>query len=242
MHPPELRPDDALLLDFDGTLVPIAPTPEGVRPREDLVPTLRRLHASLHGAVAIVTGRPIGDLDRFLAPLRLPAVGVHGFEWRHADTIERLALPPSIGDARAALEEVARLDPRLRLEDKVGTIALHWRQAPEHAEACVAAARGAVAAHPELRSIVGKAVVEVRPEGVDKGVGIERLLARTPFSGRRPWYVGDDTTDEDAFPIVDALGGVSVKIGEGPTCARYRLPDPDALIDRLCAALPTLAG
>lgn len=224
-----LSPACALFLDFDGTLVDIAPEPDAVVVPSGLVPTLAALQRYLGGAVAVVSGRPIREIDRFLAPLRLPVAGVHGAERRKAgggfdcagahplDAVERAAAALAAGDAR------------LLVEHKRASIALHYRQAPDREADCIEAMQAAVERSPGLTLLRGKMVVEAKPGGASKGSAIEAYLREPPFAGRRPVFVGDDVTDEAGFAAVQRLGGLGVKVGEGATVARQRLADPGAL-------------
>lgn len=221
---PELRKDDALYLDFDGTLVAIAPEPSAVEVSDELRGLLDAASSRLDGALAIITGRPLGDLDRHLAPLRLAAAGEHGAELRTSPKgpSHFLAeLPERVAEAARAL--AARL-PGTLLELKSASLSLHYRRAPEHESAVIEGIGELTAALSGYRMVRGKMVVELRPEGLDKGYAIQRLAAGTPFVGRRPVFVGDDTTDEDGFRRINKMGGISVRVGEFPdTCAKYRM-------------------
>ena len=226
----------ALLLDFDGTLVEFAPTPDAVRADASLRSLLERLQARFGGAVAILSGRPIDALDALLAPLRLPVAGLHGLERRSADG-QRHAAPacgPWLAAAQRMLQECAQACPGLLLETKTHGLALHWRRAPQHATA----ARAAVAAvHARLQPrpllIEGHAVLELREAGPDKGAALDAFMAEPPFAGRRPLYVGDDVNDFPAQRRALAQGGVAVHVGEPLEGAHaplqrslHRLPDP----------------
>ena len=238
--PPLLSADCALYLDFDGTLVELAPTPDALRPEPGLVALLSDLQELLDGAVAVVSGRRLESIDRWLAPLRLRGAGLHGAQLR---------LQPEQPDDAAATAEVARLvaelhahyvsDPRILVEDKLGTVALHFRLAPERAEECSALMRRLAAAHG-LDVVSGHAVIEARPRGVNKGAGLHRLDEVAPFAGRRPVFAGDDVTDEDAIRVAQALGGVGVRVGSGASAARYRLADVAAVHHWLQASVDHL--
>jgi trehalose 6-phosphate phosphatase len=234
-RPPGLSPRDALFVDFDGTLVELAPTPADIQVSDRLPGLLAGLSARLGGAVALVSGRSLADLAPLVAPFGGAMVGQHGNEIRYPDGRLRRgtgdgAPDPAIGAARAALAPFAAGHPELMLEDKGGTIALHYRGAPELGDPCRQAARQAIAAGGgRLRAIDGNQVIELVPCRVGKGGAIATLAAEPPFLGRVPVFVGDDTTDEDGFAAVDALGGVSVKVGPGPSAAQYRLPDVAAV-------------
>ncbi len=219
----------ALFLDFDGTLADLAERPEAVRVEPGLVSLLERLQAQLDGALAIVTGRPIADIDHFLQPLRLPVAGIHGAQGRHADGRGWQLPPPALGAVEAVVRELLALDSGLQLERKAVALALHYRRAPHLAERCLQHLQVAVAASPGLELLQGKCVLEVKPAGVSKGRAIERFLAEPPFLGRQPAFAGDDVTDEAGFDTVLRLGGQALKVGDGPTRAPHRLDNPAAL-------------
>ncbi|WP_043112554.1 trehalose-phosphatase [Solimonas flava] len=239
--PPLLAPRDALFLDFDGTLAEIAERPDLVRVPPDLVALIERTQRLLGGALAVISGRPLRQIDEHLLPLQLPGAGQHGAELRvHGNaTPQRRAWP---GIAAMAADVAARFgaDPQLIVEAKGAAVALHYRAAPERAEECQAAMRELAARHG-LAVLVGKMVVEARPHGLHKGLAVETLLARPLFAGRRPVFVGDDTTDEDGFEFVQACGGYGVKVGPGDSVARYRLDDVGAVHDWLARSADAVA-
>lgn len=236
-----LQPDGtALFLDFDGTLVDIASRPDAVSVPAGLPGLLTRLSARLGGALAVVSGRPVGELDAFLAPARLPAAGVHGLEIRLSGDAEpeRMPVSPGIAAVRAGLT-TAPETRGLRIEDKGLSLAIHYRDAPERSAAVLALASALAASHPDLTVLNGKMVVEVKPKAASKASAVARFLAAPPFAGRRPVFVGDDVTDEDGMRAALARGGSAIKIGPGDTVAARRLADPAALRGWL-AALDTL--
>ena len=208
----------ALFLDVDGTLVPIAATPDAVRVDEEMLQTLFALHRALDGAIALVSGRGLDDLDRLFSPARFPAAGLHGLERRDAAGGRHDASDPAaIESLRRPLADFASQNPGVLIEDKGGTIALHYRQAP----AAMEAARDLVQAlvEPFRESLVvlpGKMIFEIKPAVADKGVAIASFLREPPYAGRRPLFIGDDVTDEDGFKLVNERGGVSILVGEGP--------------------------
>ncbi|MGZ5180530.1 MAG: trehalose-phosphatase [Ramlibacter sp.] len=225
-----LSPACALFLDFDGTLVDIAPEPGAVVVPCSLVPTLSSLQGYLAGAVAVVSGRPIREIDQYLAPLRMPVAGVHGAERRSAEgDLDRLAASPSLQEVERAAVGLAHRHPELLIERKSASLALHYRRAPQFEQLCIDVMEQAVAQTPGLVLLRGKMVVEAKPGGVSKGSAIEAFLREPPFVGRTPVFVGDDVTDEVGFSTVQRLGGLGVKVGEGPTVAWQRLPHPGAL-------------
>ncbi len=236
--------DWALFLDVDGTLLHIAETPDGVEVTDRLRVLLARLSPLYGHALALISGRAIADLDRLFAPLALPAAGLHGLERRDAaGRIRRLGDPDWLNGLRRALGGFASAHPGVILEDKGRTLALHYRRAPQvEPEARRLVGELTEADRERLRVIEGKMVLEVKPRLTDKGAAVEAFLAEPPFAGRHPVFVGDDVTDEDAFVVVNRLGGYSVRVGDLPgTAARYRLPNVNAVIDWL-ASLPATLG
>lgn len=237
-----IHPASALFLDFDGTLVDIAAQPEGVVVPADLVDTLRRLADRLGGAVAVVSGRPIVQIDRFLSPLRLPAAGVHGTERRSADGRMAEQPTPSLDAVQQAADALAREHPLLRIEAKRGALALHYRQAPGLEALCVEAMQAAVDRSPGLTLLRGKMVAEAKPASASKGEAITAFLREPPFAGRVPVFIGDDVTDEAGFIAVQSIGGAGVKVGAGATAAQRRLQSPEAMRAGLQAALTALTA
>jgi trehalose 6-phosphate phosphatase len=221
---PSVSANSAIFVDFDGTLVDIAPRPELVR----VEPRVRHLLESLSGqfddAVAVVTGRPLDVVDGFLAPLKLAVAAEHGSVRRDASgrvhTDEGGA--EAVEAAAARLAPLVAANPGLLLERKLASVALHYRQRPELAAQCQAAVEEAVANADGLVILPGKMVFELKPTGIDKGVAVRAFLAEAPFEGRVPIYMGDDVTDEHAFAAVNALGGITIKIDDGDTQAQYR--------------------
>jgi len=241
MLEPEL-PDRAcaLFFDFDGTLVDLAPRPSAVHVVADVPALLAELSAALCGAVAVVSGRPLAEIDHFLRPVTLPAAGVHGVERRRADgRVSRLDCS-ELHEAATGIQALCQRHPALIMEVKPGAMALHYRQAPELEAECLAAMSDALARVQGMDLMRGKRVVELKPSNAGKGHAVRAFMDETPFQRRQPWFFGDDVTDEAAFDAVQALGGVSVKIGEGDTGASHRLTDPAALhgwMRRLAARL-----
>ena len=231
----------ALFLDFDGTLVDIAPTPSAVRLPPSLRDTLAGLSEATHGAVALVTGRGLADLDGLLDPLRLPGAGLHGAELRSRAyaQVERRPVHGLSVDERAALARLQVRHGDVLVEDKGAAVALHYRGAPDAAPECLALAARLVEAAPAQRALQrGKMVAEVKLATGDKGEAVRRLLQQAPFAGRRPVFLGDDVTDEAGFAAVLALGGLAIRVGGGETRAPHGLADPAAVIAWLAGALP----
>lgn len=216
----------ALFLDFDGTLVEIAPSPDAVIVPSDLPIRLRALHTALDGAIAIVTGRTIEAIDGFLPDLEIAITGGHGAERRllgHHETAD----PSLLADAAAIARRVSDTlggEAGLLIEPKPTGVAVHYRGAPEKETLARAALTRALEGFNAFHIMEGKMVIEARPDWANKGSAIERLMQVKPFAGRTPIFIGDDVTDEDGFATVRGLGGFGIKIGEGDTQARFILP------------------
>lgn len=203
----------ALLLDVDGTLIDIGPSPNEVHVGDDLRDSLARLSRATGGAVALVSGRPIADLDALFAPLKLPAVGGHGAELRVREVISSAAPLPQ--DLRRHLSEAATPGSGIIVEDKGYSLALHYRKAPQHEDRLrshIAAGRAAFPAEA-TEVLLGKAVLEVKRPNVNKGDGVRELMRHPPFAGRMPVFVGDDVTDESVFAVLPGLGGKGFSVG-----------------------------
>lgn len=233
---PQLTTAHALFLDFDGTLTELAPRPEAVRVASGLIPTLRALHAQLGGALAIVTGRPEVDIDRFLDPLRLPLASEHGARYRLSDTAISAIEPPGLAPVLHAAQALADRHPGLLVEQKSASVALHYRLIPHLESLCHDTLSHAMQGVEGVELLRGKCVLEVKARGVHKGQAISDFMRQSPFAGRTPVFVGDDVTDEAGFAAVQALGGWSIKVGEGPTMAQHRCMTPAALRGWLSAA------
>ena len=218
----------AVFTDFDGTLVDIAETPDDIHVPNDLADQIDRATRDFDHAFAVITGREIADIDRFLSPLQLPIAGAHGSQRRRADgTMEELdgTLIAGAEEIVRAIEPLAMAHPELLIEPKTGTVALHYRQAPDLADPCLRAMEEALQDHPEFSLVQGKMVLEARPAAFDKGAALRAFMQEEPFAGRTPIFIGDDRTDEDAFRAAQELGGVGIKLGPGETIARMRIAD-----------------
>jgi trehalose 6-phosphate phosphatase len=206
----------ALLLDVDGTILDTAMTPDGVAVPGSLRASLGELHARTGGALALVSGRLIGNLDALFAPLRLPAIGGHGAEMRLRDGDPApVPHPGVVGEAiRTLVAAAARSDPRIIMEDKGSSLALHFRLAPQMERtlkteiAAIMARTGA----QDLEVMDGKAVIEIKPTGFSKGKAVCKLMKNPPFANRKPVFVGDDTTDESVFRVLPMLGGIGYSV------------------------------
>lgn len=219
----------AVFVDVDGTILEIAETPQDVYVPESLKILLNTLCLRLDGALALVSGRSIADLDRLLTPFRFCVAGVHGFERREpAGCVVRAQVDPSmLNDARVELSGLAAAFPGLLLEDKQFALAMHFRRVP-HLRMFVRSHMSRVVAElsPQFVMQPGKCVFEIRPAAWSKATAIERFMDQPPFRGRVPLFVGDDLTDEDAFALVNGRGGISVRVGPAQfTFARYVLAD-----------------
>lgn len=232
----ELAPDSiALFVDFDGTLVRIAARPDEVRIDNNILGSLIRLAGQLDGAFAIVTGREVADVDRFLEPHVFAASGVHGYEYRMPDApLTRLTADDAVlADVERTVSEMVAKHDGLLMERKSSAIALHYRARPELEDKCRALVAALTSRHDDLRVVHGKMVIEIKAHDASKGVAIDTFLKAPPFAGRRPVFLGDDVTDEAAFAAVNAHDGVSIKVGPGETMANYRLADTEAVGDWL---------
>jgi len=237
----------ALFLDVDGCIVEFQTRPEDVLIPETLLVTLSALKAELNGALAVVSGRTLEQLDHLFAPLLLPCAGQYGIERRAADGhLHRAPLPQ-----RSLLEELHRecyallpLHPGLKIEDKGASIALHYRSAPQLADTIARAAAQIVAPFGGVfETQPGAMVQEIVPATSSKGGAVRAFLREQPFMARLPVFLGDDHADESAFAAVNALGGISIGVGVArETHAKYHLPDPAAARDWLAQVQQALAG
>jgi trehalose 6-phosphate phosphatase len=207
----------ALLLDIDGTLLDLAPTPREVWVPPDLATSMGKLLQRTNGAMALVSGRSINDIDLIFAPMQFPAVGGHGAEMRLSAENESVAAgaPPMDKELKRRLAAIAKLSPGILLEDKGYALALHYRLAP-HAEKAIYDAVSAIRAdlpNAPIEVLPGKAVCEIKPAGVTKATGVIELMTHEPFSGRRPIFIGDDVTDESVFAIMPGMNGLAFSVG-----------------------------
>ncbi len=237
---PSLTVDHALFLDFDGTLTDIAAKPDSVQVPVGLPPTLLALHRLLGGAVAIVTGRKQADVDEFLAPLALPMASEHGAQYRFSDGSRPAVDAPDLSGVLAAAQTLKAQHPGLLIETKRASVALHFRQAQHLETLCRETLEHAMRGVMGVELLHGKCVYEVKPAGIHKGQAIAAFMQTSPFAGRTPVFVGDDVTDEAGFASVIALGGLAIKVGEGPSQAQYRCMTPAALRGWLSATRTAL--
>jgi len=211
--PPRLDDACALFLDVDGTLLDFEPDPERVRLPEGTLPIIESLSDRLRGAVALVSGGPLQQLDRLFAPLQLPSAGLHGHEFRGSPVAGARTAPPGLARLKEAALLLAQRHPGIGVEDKGTHLALHWRAAPQFAGEISALAQAHIGAIEGYRLQPGDHVIELVPAGTDKGRAVRELMQQAPFVGRTPVFVGDDFTDEYGFAAANALGGWSVRVG-----------------------------
>jgi trehalose 6-phosphate phosphatase len=209
--------ETAVLLDIDGTLLDFAPTPREVWVPPGLAKTLHRLLQRTNGALALVSGRSLNDIDLIFAPDTFPAVGGHGAEMRIDPDSEAVAAhaPPMDKELKRRLAAIARLSPGILLEDKGYSLALHYRLAP-HAEKAIYEAVSLIRAdlpNAPIEVLPGKCVCEIKHSGFTKASGVLELMTHEPFKGRRPFFIGDDVTDETVFAIMPDLDGLSFSVG-----------------------------
>jgi trehalose 6-phosphate phosphatase len=207
----------AILLDIDGTLLDLAPTPREVFVPAGLEKTLNGLLERTSGALALVSGRSLNDIDLIFAPNQYPAVGGHGAEMRLSTDSEAVAThaPPMDKELKLRLAAIARLSPGILLEDKGYSLALHYRLAP-HAEKAIYEAVSLIRAdlpNAPIEVLPGKCVCEIKHSGFNKATGVHELMTHEPFRGRRPIFIGDDVTDESVFAIMPDFGGLAFSVG-----------------------------
>ncbi|MEM8726347.1 MAG: trehalose-phosphatase, partial [Pseudomonadota bacterium] len=215
----------ALFLDFDGTLVELAPGPDAIRPRRDIVSRLVELRERLGGRCAVVSGRAINDIEKHVGPIPLAVAGSHGLDIRDKDGVP-------IGDKPAGLPAVIERELRefaaengIDYEAKPHGGALHYRSAQERGDDAVRFAENLALSHGWAAQH-GKCVVELVSKDANKGSAVLALMQTAAFAGSQPFFVGDDLTDEAGFEACTDLGGSGILVGDRePTHARYRLPD-----------------
>jgi len=243
---PTPQADWGLFFDIDGTLLEIAPTPDAVIVGEKVLAVLQALHEATGGAVALVSGRALDRIDQLFAPLRLHASGLHGLEMRLGNGEVHRPPPPTedFKHMRRTLNNFASTHPGILLEDKGQSMAMHYRLAPELESETRTKVEEMIGKWGKGYSLlVGKMVFEIKPAHTDKGQVIEAFMASDPFAGRCPVYVGDDVTDEDAFAVVNRLGGHTIHVGPASeTRASYMVQDVAHLLDWLAAVAGRLGS
>jgi trehalose 6-phosphate phosphatase len=227
---PPVSENTALLLDIDGTLLDLARTPDSVKVPEGLVRALESLSHQLSGALAFVSGRSLESIDRLFAPFRPAAIGAHGGEMRSLDGSVRREPPLSDG-VRQIFRGLAENIPGLLLEDKGSALALHYRLAPEALPVLTSAMEKQVRLFEaeNIQLLHGKAVIEARRRGIDKGAAVAALVRQKPFAGRKVLFGGDDATDEDVFRILPRLGGRGFSVGRTFAGAEHHFESPHAV-------------
>lgn len=233
---PPFAPNRAFFLDVDGTLLELADNPDEVMVSPGLIEVLSQLYRANGGAVALISGRTIRDLDRLFAPLQMPAAGQHGLERRdhggglhyHHELDERL------DSVRERLQRFVETNPGVLLEDKGFSLAVHYRRAPDKENQAAVLIRELMSGvGDDFHILKGKMVFEIKPGGRNKGMAIEEFMQESPFRHRTPVFIGDDITDEDGFAVVNNLGGYSIKVGEGDSAAGWHLDKPSRVLDYL---------
>jgi trehalose 6-phosphate phosphatase len=212
---PDLR-KCAILLDIDGTILDLAPSPQQVWVPPGLRRTLARIDDLAGGAMALVSGRSLNDIDLIFSPLQLAAVGGHGAEMRlSADATPYMRATPLSPALKRKLASVTELGPGILAEDKGYSLALHYRLAPGKETELRDAVEAICAQAPErsLEILPGKQVVEIKPAGINKAEAVRELMSFPPFAGRNPIFVGDDTTDEPVFGVIAKFGGLGFSVG-----------------------------
>jgi trehalose 6-phosphate phosphatase len=231
----------ALLLDIDGTLLDLAPTPREVWVPPGLARTLNGLLARTSGAMAMVSGRSLNDIDLIFAPEVFPAVGGHGAEMRIAPDSEAVAAqaPPMDKELKRRLAAIAKLSPGILLEDKGYSLALHYRLAPLAEKAiyeAVALIRAELPSAP-IEVLPGKCVCEIKHSGFTKATGVRELMTHEPFKGRQPLFIGDDVTDESVFAIMPEFSGFSFSVGRRARGVNGHFDNPGEVREWLAALL-----
>jgi trehalose 6-phosphate phosphatase len=220
-----------LFLDVDGTLIELTDSPFDTCADAEIKVLLGEVVERLGGAVALVSGRSIEYLDALFAPLRLPAAGLHGVERRKASGVMHGAsfVDSQLDRARVALNALVKTYPGTLLEDKGRTVAVHFRMAPQF-ESTVRDTVVAVASQlsSDYHIQEGNMMFEIKPRGFTKDSAIKAFMQEPPFSGRKPVFVGDDLTDQDAFKAVENLGGISIAVGDR-VHAQYRVENTAAV-------------
>lgn len=218
-----LASDDALFLDFDGTLAGLQDDASSVSLASGMDAVLVACAERVGGALAVLSGRDLGDLAKRV-PAQLWRFGNHGLRRAAPNEHPSGAITSAPTDLVAALQILAMRHPGIQLEPKGPVLAIHYRAAPALETELGDALRLAIAPFPDYSVQHGKMVYEAKPGAANKGACLIKAMSASPFQGRRPIMIGDDTTDEDAFAAAQSLGGFAIKVGAGSTVAQYRLP------------------
>ncbi len=249
MTPPELNPTSALFLDLDGTLLEIAPDPDQVRVPTGLPALLVDLQGLLGGALAIVSGRSLSDIDRLLKPFVGSAGGEHGGSLRFDDG-SRQDIPAEVvipEDWHVALRHATRPWQGVRIEPKPHGVTVHYRQAPERHDDVWRLAQALVPEdHAKFRLLPARKAVEIALREVSKGHAVDCMMSRAPFRGRVPIFVGDDVTDEAGMSAARQFGGQGLRVAEffggDPAAVRAWLKRGADLLEGRRATGPAPAG
>lgn len=203
----------ALLLDLDGTLLDFAPTPDSVVVPPGLPEILARLRGELDGALAVITGRPVEQIEALL-PGVVPVIsGEHGGALRAAAgaALQRPNLPGLPPAVLTAAQALAAAHPGVLVEHKARGVVLHYRAVPDVEDVLHAAISGLLRPHADSFQLLASNMAwEVRPRGADKGRAVAAVMALPGFAGRLPVFIGDDVTDEDGMEAARRLGGAGL--------------------------------
>jgi trehalose 6-phosphate phosphatase len=206
----------ALLLDLDGTLLDIAPTPDSVVVPEGLLDALRRLVSRLDGALAVISGRPVAQVDALLHGIPTAVAGEHGGAIRFTPgaALERVTLPSAPPKWLDAAQSIEAANPGVLLERKERGFVLHYRAVPELGPALKTQLESLIGTSQDFTLMQARKAWEIKPGGADKGTAVAALMARPPFANRLPIFIGDDVTDEDGMAMARAMGGAGLRVGE----------------------------
>lgn len=230
--PPGLNAGEtAFFLDFDGTLV-VFDRPDLKKPEvdADLRGLIQGLHRASSGATAVITGRTIEDLDGMFHPDQLNASGEHGAEWRMNGHTGQIDVPPALDEMTERCAALMESLVGCYLERKRFSLVMHLHERPELRDEIAEQVGRHCAPEGGLKVLLANGMVEVKPIEISKGHAVSNFMQRPPYAGRKPVFIGDDVTDEDGFRAVNALSGISIKVGPGPTQAQYRLENPAAVL------------
>ena len=223
----------AIFLDFDGTLVELQPTPDAVIVSTQLRQMLLQLNDRTQYALALVSGRSVESIDQLL---KLPSVAVsgsHGMQYRMEQDAP-ISLHPQVTPLPKHIItncEHFCAQNQLLLEHKPLSVAVHYRRQPQRENQVEQFLSGLIEEQPNLEIQTGKFIRELKPRGIDKASALEYFFQTARFAGRTPWYFGDDVTDEHAFAWVKQHHGISVKVGEGQSCADFYLQSPQQVLE-----------
>jgi trehalose 6-phosphate phosphatase len=222
----------AILLDIDGTILDLAPSPQQVWVSPGLRRTLARLDDLTGGAVALVSGRSLADIDLIFSPLQLAAIGGHGAELRVAADAEPLMRAgPLSATLKRKLASVTEIGPGILAENKGYSLAIHYRLAPnKEAEVRTAVEAICAGAPPgSVEILPGKLVVEIKSAGINKADAVCELMSFAPFADRNPIFIGDDITDEPVFGIISRFGGLGFSVGRAFADANGHFDKPESV-------------